>query len=186
MRIIDKLEVYRLVDQTCLASSTYFWARRRWFPRCTTCSLGTWPRLLDHTASFLRLEFFVLCLKDPQRFDARLTIGKYGQLHGTLTLIMAFTCRPSPYWLFSFFCISSSPFSSVALTVAVLLKYLWNFLFNLKYYVSRSYHITNISYCEIWEAFSSDRPLGFSTGFLAKFSVILYYIILYYIIIMYV
>ena len=126
MRIIDKLEVYRLADQTCLASSTYFWARRRWFPRCTTCSLGTWPRLLDHTASFLRLEVFVLCLKDPQRFNARLTIGKYGQLHGTLSLIMAFTCRPSPYWLFSFFCISSSPFSSVALTVAVLLKYLWN------------------------------------------------------------
>ena len=36
-------------------------------------------------------------LKDQQGFDARLTIDKYGQLHGALSLIMAFTCRPSPY-----------------------------------------------------------------------------------------
>ena len=36
-------------------------------------------------------------LKDQQRFDARLTIGKHVRLHGTLFLIMAFTCRPSPY-----------------------------------------------------------------------------------------
>ena len=35
-------------------------------------------------------------LTDQQGFDARLTIGKYGQLHGTLTLIMAFARRPSP------------------------------------------------------------------------------------------
>ena len=118
MRIIDKLEVYRLVDQTCLASSTYFLVA---------------PRVLlelDHD-SWIILPLFSVW----SSLSCALKIHK-GLMQGSpsanmvsctvQSLIMAFTCRPSPYWLFSFFCISSSPFSSVALTVAVLLKYLWN------------------------------------------------------------
>ena len=85
-----------------------FWARRPSFPRCTTRSLGTWPRLLDHTASFLCLEFFVLCPQRSTRVSCEAHHRQICQLNGTLSLIMAFTCRPSPYWLFSFFSISSS------------------------------------------------------------------------------
>ena len=74
------------------------------------------PRVLlelDHD-SWIILPLFSFwnslsfALKDQQGFKARLTIGKCGQLHGTPCLIMAFTCRSSPYWLLSFFCINSS------------------------------------------------------------------------------
>ena len=36
-------------------------------------------------------------LEDQQWCDVRFTIGKYGKLLGTLSLIMALSCHPSPY-----------------------------------------------------------------------------------------
>ena len=63
------------------------------------------PRVLlelDHD-SWIMLPLFSVwnslffAIKDQQGFNARLTIGKCGQLHGTLCLIMTFTCRSSPY-----------------------------------------------------------------------------------------
>ena len=63
------------------------------------------PRVLlelDHDSWIILPLFSVwnslsFALKDQQGFKARLTIGKCGQLHGTPCLIMAFTCRSSPY-----------------------------------------------------------------------------------------
>ena len=74
------------------------------------------PRVLlelDHDSWIILPLFSVwnslsFALKDQQGFKARLTIGKCGQLHGTLCLIMAFTSRSSPYWLLSFFYINNS------------------------------------------------------------------------------
>ena len=53
---------------------------------------------LDHDSWIILPLFsvgssFSCALKDQQR----LTVGKYGRLHSTLTLIRAFTCHPSPY-----------------------------------------------------------------------------------------